>query len=107
MAFVDQRYGASFPRLFAQPTAKLRQDLFLLNGVGAETADSILLETRQHPWLESTLTLVECSASHGPNTSYEETRQLCEHSHNRFCSNFRSQATTFALQKAPAHRRLA
>jgi endonuclease-3 related protein len=43
IAFVDQCYGGSLQRLFAQPTEKLRQELLSLNGVGPETADSILL----------------------------------------------------------------
>lgn len=35
--------------MFAQPTAKLREELLSLNGVGPETADSILLYAGQHP----------------------------------------------------------
>ena len=49
VAFLDQRYGGSLHRMFAQPTEKLRQELLALNGVGPETADSILLYAGQHP----------------------------------------------------------
>jgi endonuclease III related protein len=49
VAFVDQRYGGSLNRLFAQPTTKLREELLALNGVGPETADSVLLYAGQHP----------------------------------------------------------
>ena len=35
--------------MFAQPTDSLRQELLALNGVGPETADSILLYAGQHP----------------------------------------------------------
>src|SRR5579863_3316567 len=34
VAFVDQAYGGSLQRMFAQPTEKLRQELLALNGVG-------------------------------------------------------------------------
>src|SRR5207248_3160651 len=40
VAFLDDHYGGSLTRMFAQPTAKLRQELLALNGVGPETADS-------------------------------------------------------------------
>src|SRR6266853_4226399 len=43
VSFLDERYGGSFKRMFAQPTAKLRHELLALHGVGQETADSILL----------------------------------------------------------------
>ena len=35
--------------MFAQPTKKLREELLALNGVGLETADSILLYAGNHP----------------------------------------------------------
>ena len=47
--FLDLRYGGSLNRMFAQPTAKLREELLNLNGVGPETADSILLYAGNHP----------------------------------------------------------
>lgn len=49
VAFLDDHYGGSLTRMFAQPTAKLRQELLALNGVGPETADSMLLYAGQHP----------------------------------------------------------
>ncbi len=49
VTFVDRRYGGSLRRVFAQPTEKLREELLSLNGVGPETADSILLYAGQHP----------------------------------------------------------
>jgi len=48
VAFVDSRYGGSLTRMFMEPTGKLRQELLELHGVGAETADSILLYAGQH-----------------------------------------------------------
>jgi endonuclease III related protein len=47
--FLDSRYGGSLARMFARPTAELRAELLELNGVGPETADSILLYAGGHP----------------------------------------------------------
>ncbi len=48
VAFLDERYGGSLDKLFAQPTEKLREEILALNGVGPETADSILLYAGNH-----------------------------------------------------------
>src|SRR5690242_11092983 len=47
--FLDSKYGGSLDRMFAQETEKLRAELLVLNGVGPETADSILLYAGGHP----------------------------------------------------------
>ncbi len=47
--FLDSRHGGALERMFKQPTAKLREELLELNGVGPETADSILLYAGHHP----------------------------------------------------------
>jgi endonuclease III related protein len=49
ITFLDGHHGGSLDRLFSQPTAKLREELLALNGVGPETADSILLYAGNHP----------------------------------------------------------
>src|SRR5216684_182637 len=49
IAFLDRQYSGSLSRMFAQPTSKLRSELLELNGVGPETADSILLYAGNHP----------------------------------------------------------
>lgn len=49
VTFLDQNYGGSLKKIFLQPTSKLREELLSLNGVGPETADSILLYAGQHP----------------------------------------------------------
>jgi endonuclease-3 related protein len=49
IAFLDRQYSGSLTRMFAQPTEKLRAELLDLNGVGPETADSILLYAGNHP----------------------------------------------------------
>jgi len=47
--YLDAGYGGSLERMFAEPTDKLREELLALNGVGPETADSILLYAGGHP----------------------------------------------------------
>jgi endonuclease-3 related protein len=81
VAFVDQRYGGSLRRMLAQPTQKLRQELLSLNGVGPETADSILLYAGQHPVFvvdAYTRRILERHGIAAANTNYEELRELVE-----------------------------
>jgi endonuclease-3 related protein len=49
VSLLDERYGGSLARMFARPTGELRDELLALNGVGPETADSILLYAGNHP----------------------------------------------------------
>jgi endonuclease-3 related protein len=49
VGFLDSQYDGSLDRMFSEPTAKLREELLSLNGVGPETADSILLYAGNHP----------------------------------------------------------
>ena len=49
VAYLDRQYRGSLARLFARPTAELREELLNLHGVGPETADSILLYAGNHP----------------------------------------------------------
>jgi len=81
VAFVDQNYGGSLPRMFAEPTQKLRRELLSLNGVGPETADSILLYAGQHPVFvvdAYARRIVERHAIASPNAKYEELRESFE-----------------------------
>jgi endonuclease-3 related protein len=83
VAFVDQAYGGSLHRMFAQPTDKLRQELLSLNGVGPETADSILLYAGQHAVFVVDAYSRRILERHGiadPKMSYEEVRKLFEQS---------------------------
>ncbi len=48
VAFLDARYSGSLERMFAAPTEQLRAELLALNGIGPETADSILLYGGNH-----------------------------------------------------------
>ena len=81
VAFLNDRYGGSLTRMFAQPTKTLRQELLSLNGIGAETADSILLYAGQHPIFVVDAYTRRVFGRHGilpENAPYEVIRQLCE-----------------------------
>jgi endonuclease-3 related protein len=79
--FLDQKYGGSLSRMFAQATAELREQLLSLNGVGPETADSILLYAGQHPVFVVDAYTRRLAVRHGilnDKASYEEVRSLFE-----------------------------
>lgn len=81
IAFLDERYSGSLTRMFAQPTAKLRAELLELNGVGPETADSILLYAGNHPVFVVDAYTRRVLLRHGiinEKTSYEEIRAMIE-----------------------------
>ncbi len=81
IAFLDSRYGGSLDRMFARPTAELREELLALNGVGPETADSILLYAGNHPVFVVDAYTRRMVERHGllPSTAkYQEIRALFE-----------------------------
>ncbi|MCU1220761.1 MAG: 3-methyladenine glycosylase, partial [Candidatus Angelobacter sp.] len=81
VAFLDRQYSSSLSRMFAQPTGKLRAELLALNGVGPETADSILLYAGNHPVFVVDAYTRRVLLRHGisgQNTSYEEIRAMIE-----------------------------
>lgn len=49
ISFLHGRYGGSLSKMFRQPMPRLRQELLSVNGVGPETADSILLYAGDKP----------------------------------------------------------
>jgi endonuclease III related protein len=80
-AFVDRQYAGSLDKLFAQPTNQLREELLALNGVGPETADSILLYAGDHPVFvvdAYTRRIFELHQILPAKAGYEEIRQLFE-----------------------------
>ena len=79
--YLDEQYGGSLELMFAQSTAKLREELLALNGVGPETADSILLYAGGHPVFVVDAYTRRILERHGLITAkarYEEIRQLVE-----------------------------
>jgi len=81
VSFLDRHYGGSLARMFAQPTAELRSELLALNGIGPETADSILLYAGNHPVFvvdAYTKRILERHQIVASASAYDEVRQLFE-----------------------------
>lgn len=81
--FLDKEYRGSMERMFSQPTDKLRAELLDLNGIGPETADSILLYAGNHPIFVVDAYTRRILDRHGilpEKTDYEEIRNLFERS---------------------------
>jgi endonuclease-3 related protein len=81
IAFLDRQYSGSLTRMLAEPTAKLRAELLDLNGVGPETADSILLYAGNHPVFVVDAYTRRVLLRHGlihEKTGYEEIRAMME-----------------------------
>ncbi len=79
VAFLDENYAGSLDKLFAQPSEKLREELLGLNGIGPETADSILLYAGNHPVFvvdAYTRRILERHKILRAKADYEEIRQL-------------------------------
>ncbi|MBZ5531199.1 MAG: endonuclease III domain-containing protein [Acidobacteriia bacterium] len=79
--YLDENYGGSLDRMFAQPTEKLRAELLALNGVGPETADSILLYAGNHHVFVVDAYTHRVFERHGiipAKAKYEEIRLLVE-----------------------------
>ncbi|MCI0354905.1 MAG: endonuclease III domain-containing protein [Acidobacteria bacterium] len=76
---LDTRYAGSLARMFARPTVELRPELLALDGVGRETADSILLYAGGHASFVVDAYTRRILERHGiieAKTSYEEIREL-------------------------------
>ncbi|HWS16800.1 MAG TPA: hypothetical protein VN223_02240, partial [Candidatus Elarobacter sp.] len=85
IAFLDRQYSGSLTRMFARPTEKLRAELLALNGVGPETADSILLYAGNHPVFVVDAYTRRVLLRHGiinEKTGYEEIRSMIEQAIN-------------------------
>ena len=81
VAFLDKQYVGSLTKMFSQPTNALREQLLNLNGVGPETADSILLYAGNHPVFvvdAYTRRILSRHAISPQKADYEEIRQLFE-----------------------------
>jgi endonuclease-3 related protein len=81
IAFLDRQYSGSLNRMFAERTEKLRAELLELNGVGPETADSILLYAGNHPVFVVDAYTRRVLLRHsiiGKKTGYEEIRVMIE-----------------------------
>lgn len=79
--FLDNDFGGSLERMFAMPTAELREKLLALHGVGPETADSILLYAGNHAVFVVDAYTRRVFSRHRlirQEASYEEIRRMVE-----------------------------
>jgi endonuclease-3 related protein len=83
VSFLRKEHRGSLAAMFRAPTAKLREQLLAVHGVGPETADSILLYAGDHPVFVVDAYTRRILQRHGLATgkeSYEEIRELFEKS---------------------------
>jgi len=81
IAFLDENHRGSLDSMFATPTEQLRAELLALKGIGAETADSILLYSGHHPIFvvdAYTRRVLERHDAVAANAKYDEIRTLVE-----------------------------
>jgi endonuclease III related protein len=81
ISFLDEHYSGSLGRMFSMSTEKLRAELLALNGVGPETADSILLYAGNHSVFVVDAYTRRIFERHGiihVKTKYEEIRAIIE-----------------------------
>jgi endonuclease III related protein len=83
VGWLDERYEGSLAKMFAQRTQTLRSELLALNGIGPETADSILLYAGQHEIFVVDAYTRRIFERHGlakPGAKYDEIRAMIEDS---------------------------
>ena len=79
IAFLQKRYDGSLKKMFRQETSRLREELLSVNGVGPETADSILLYAGQKPSFVIDAYTKRILSRHGVlpyDKGYDDFRQL-------------------------------
>jgi endonuclease III related protein len=89
--FLRYEYGGSLKKMFAQPTAALREKLLGVFGIGPETADSILLYAGGHPVFVVDAYTKRMLSRHGwakEDAKYDDVRWIFE-------SKFPGNATLF------------
>jgi endonuclease-3 related protein len=77
--FVVNQHGASLERMFATETMALRQQLLTVNGIGPETADSILLYAGNKPIFVVDAYTKRVLVRHGvvgPDATYDDIQRL-------------------------------
>jgi endonuclease III related protein len=81
VAFLDARHGGSLQQMFAAPTEQLRAELLTQNGIGPETADSILLYAGNHESFvvdAYTRRILQRHLTVSAGAKYDEIRNLIE-----------------------------
>ena len=103
VAFLDRKYHGSLEKLFSQATGKLRAELLELNGVGPETADSILLYAGNHPVFVVDAYTRRILERHGilhEQADYEDIRELFERALSPIALDQQEQPAALALPSA-------
>jgi endonuclease III related protein len=81
VAFLDAQYAGSLEQMFAVPQQELRAQLLRLNGIGPETADSILLYAGNYPIFvvdAYTRRILQRHEVGSGDAKYDEIRRLVE-----------------------------
>jgi endonuclease-3 related protein len=81
LALLCKKYNGSLKRMFRQPLAELREKLLSVNGVGEETADSIILYAAEKPTFVVDAYTRRILSRHGlceANAGYSEIKHLFE-----------------------------
>jgi endonuclease III related protein len=82
IAFLDEKHPGSLDAMLSTPTEQLRAELLAQNGIGPETADSILQYAGHHPIFvvdAYTRRVLERHEAIAHDAKYDEIRTLVEH----------------------------
>ena len=104
--YLDKNHAGSLEVMFSRPTVELRKELLALNGVGPETADSILLYAGNHEVFVVDAYTRRILNRHGilpPAANYEEVRGLFEQALTKdFAADIPTKATGLATDNKPS-----
>jgi endonuclease-3 related protein len=81
LSLLCEKYGASLKRMFRLPLEELRQELLSVNGIGEETADSIILYAAEKPTFVIDAYTRRILSRHGfcePKATYAEIKMIFE-----------------------------
>ncbi len=87
LAFLTERYGGSLEAMFATNLSTLREELLTLNGIGPETADSILLYAGGLPVFVVDAYTYRILSRHGWIDSEADYHQIQDFFHSRLPDN--------------------
>jgi len=107
IAFLDQKHGGSLDAMLAGSAQQLRGELLALNGIGPETADSILLYAGHHPIFvvdAYTRRVLERHDAIAASAKYDEIRTLVERALRNENPLPQSSRSTLDRDRPVAHR---
>lgn len=104
LEFFEQRYGASFELMAKTEQHQLRKELLEVNGIGPETADSILLYALRQPAMVVDAYTLRVYARHGWVSYEAKYHELQEHLVKKLPSDAQTYNEFHALIVAVAKR---